>query len=1224
MGAVTVITCGDPLIVHDNVSCAISFRKVLALGLYLAVTGQPHSRAQLIALFWPDADELHGQVNLRQVLLRLRQALSPDADAHVRSAGDLVGLDLGAAGSVDVAHLYAATSPQAPLAEQITALERYSGPFLARLTLDDAPDFMEWAAAQRAHWESCYDLIAERAMQQLLSVAQATSAETLGQMWIARRPDCETAYRLLATAQAMSGDVGGARLTLTTATRNWDELGLSLAPETLALWDHLRSLPSAEAVAHAKRLLSLPFVGRDEAFAQLRQALHEAAHGHCGVALVQGEAGIGKSRLVDAFTQWAQVHGSDVAIGHAFELSGRVPYHPFSELLRERLAREHAPDDLLDDSWLIELQRLVPDLHDRYPDLPLPTDDSAAGARLLEAIAQVGIALGRRRPLIWVLEDLHWGDAATRDGLLYVIERWRTEQTPALVVVTLRSEELAVSATLAQWGDAVQRLGGITNVLLSPWSAALTQEAVVTGFSGSASSELCRWLYEQTLGNPLYVMHVMQALEDYGLVQWQDDKPRLDAGIEITSLSEWLPESLRGVMLRRVRRLDAGVRYVLAAAAVVGSRFREDVLASVAGVAEDELVAALETAEQALLIRAEGPEYIFTHDKVAEAIYGVLALARRRLFHRRALRALESAATAKSAVAAELARHALAAGEWEEAVRYHEQAALAAEQIGAHHDAVRSYEQVVRLLTTSPSQQALRDKFSDGDKYRIYNALGLLYATLGEKERARVLYEELLAEARTRGARQLEGWALFMLGKHLRLFDSDPATAERLFEEARQIAQEQGDVSGLLETESLLADVAESRGEFARAWEYAGHVVQLARASGDRLNLAQVLNDLSDVFKRRGEWEAAAAACEESLVLFARLVDEDTAQDQRTTTEEPTPQPFTPALAWPTFLPRIAPLARHDPTKRNSGLRRWGANALMGMGNARLHLGEGDIGRVALQMGWQIFTELNNPRYHVSYVLHKTFGWIEAGHYEQGLRETRQVMEVAATSVDRPLDSANVRPYCALVDTFHALFQPAAAREPLEQASALALGKPVWERLLPATRRCTQFALAGNWTSAAAAAREAQALRDESPSPLTWFDFTRYYETEALLRTGDHVHAEAHVRRLGEHAGTNRRYQLVYLRMCALLNRAAGDHVAAAQQFSEALSLAREMNLPGEEWQIAAEFSASCSTLGDVQCAQEARTESETIIDDLAARFTDLTQRDHFAQAARSRRPALS
>jgi hypothetical protein len=127
------------------------------------------------------------------------------------------------------------------------------------------------------------------------------------------------------------------------------------------------------------------------------------------------------------------------------------------------------------------------------------------------------------------------------------------------------------------------------------------------------------------------------------------------------------------------RRLDAGVQYVISAAAVIGTRFREEVLAQVAGVGEEKLVAALETAERSMLIRADGQEYTFTHDKVAEAVYGVLALARRRLFHRRALRALEGAATIPGVkMFAELARHALAAEEWEEAVHYHEQAGKAA------------------------------------------------------------------------------------------------------------------------------------------------------------------------------------------------------------------------------------------------------------------------------------------------------------------------------------------------------------------------------------------------------------------------------------------------------------------------------------------------------------------------------------------------------------------
>jgi hypothetical protein len=205
-----------------------------------------------------------------------------------------------------------------------------------------------------------------------------------------------------------------------------------------------------------------------------------------------------------------------------------------------------------------------------------------------------------------------------------------------------------------------------------------------------------------------------------------------------------------------------------------------------------------------------------------------------------------------------------------------------------------------------------------------------------------------------------------------------------------------------------------------------------------------------------------------------------------------------------------------------------------------------------------------------------------------------------------------------------ALYQLSEARTALETATALAPGKAIWERLLPVPRWCAQHALAGEWAAAATAAREAEALRSKLPSQLTWFDFARYYETEALLRAGDRAQAEADAQRLGEQVGTNRRYRLVYLRMQALLARAAGDHAGEVQDFSEALSLARDMGLPGEEWQIAAELAASYSAIGEVQRAQEAQTQSAAIIDDLAARFTDSVLRDHFVHAARLRQPALS
>jgi hypothetical protein len=293
------------------------------------------------------------------------------------------------------------------------------------------------------------------------------------------------------------------------------------------------------------------------------------------------------------------------------------------------------------------------------------------------------------------------------------------------------------------------------------------------------------------------------------------------------------------------------------------------------------------------------------------------------------------------------------------------------------------------------------------------------------------------------------------------------------------------------------------------------------------------------------------------------------------------------------------------------------------MGNARLHLGEGEIGRAALLMGWQIFTDLNDQRFHHFYLLHWILGRTEAGDYESALREAQQILQTLGIAIIRPLDATDVRPYCALVDAHQALFQLADARAALEQASAFAPNKPIWERLLPATRWARQHALAGDWAAAHTAAVEAQALRDRMPSPLTWFDCARYYETEALLRAGDRARAEADVRRLGAHLGANRRYRLVYLRMQALLDREAGNHPASIGHLLEVLDLATQMDLPGEEWQIAAELSASYIDGGDAARAAEARQRADRVIAALAARISDRPLSERFTRAALAQLPAL-
>src|SRR5205807_3630831 len=141
---------------------------------------------------------------------------------------------------------------------------------------------------------------------------------------------------------------------------------------------------------------------------------------------VVGEAGIGKTRLAREFVAWARAQGAEVLSGQAFEMGGRLPYQPLVEAIRARLENENAPEDLLDDLWLAELSRILPELRVRYPDLPAPTEDElTAKLRLFEAVARLLDALARSAPLALLLDDLQWVDGASLDLLRYLARYWK-------------------------------------------------------------------------------------------------------------------------------------------------------------------------------------------------------------------------------------------------------------------------------------------------------------------------------------------------------------------------------------------------------------------------------------------------------------------------------------------------------------------------------------------------------------------------------------------------------------------------------------------------------------------------------------------------------------------------------------------------------------------------------------------------------------------------------
>src|SRR5438270_10485493 len=208
--------------------------------------------------------------------------------------------------------------------------------------------------------------------------------------------------------QARSASVAALQVYATRRARLAEELQAKPSADSVALAEHVhatladsrgsrpaRSSPSMVESRPPGELVA-PLVGRAAAFTQLVGSFQQAQQGRPQAALGEGEAGIGKTRLARDFGTWARTQGADVLSGQAFEMGGRLPYQPLVEAMRQRLEEENAPEDLLDDLWLAELSRLLPELRVRYPDLPAPTEDEltdrlrlfGAGARLVEALGR--------------------------------------------------------------------------------------------------------------------------------------------------------------------------------------------------------------------------------------------------------------------------------------------------------------------------------------------------------------------------------------------------------------------------------------------------------------------------------------------------------------------------------------------------------------------------------------------------------------------------------------------------------------------------------------------------------------------------------------------------------------------------------------------------------------------------------------------------------------------
>jgi DNA-binding SARP family transcriptional activator len=698
---------GPPIVRVGGGTVALRTRKEFALLVYLVFSRLPRSREHLASLLWPDRDGPAARGTLRTSLSRLRQAVAAAASLPVEaltlfSTGhDALGRDvirLDREGTprlaLDTAPVEAAAASKgdeggaaAHEARLCAAVVAYRGPFLADITFDDAPGLEDWVQEQRAFWQRQVEALLGRLAALQLERRAFAEAGATAERWLGIDPLEEAAYRALMRARAGAGDRAGALAAYEDCRAALGaQLAVEPAPETVALVERLRRLaaPRTPPTDHApaeptgvvgppRRELELPFVGREREFAALVEAYLAARAGEQRVVVIEGEARIGKTRLAEEFLRWAILENADVVRARGLAVGEALPYQIIVDALRPRLAREHAPEDLVDEVWLAELVRLFPELRERYPDLPAPAqlaDDAAGPVRLFEAVHQLERALAERaRPgaLVGFYDDLHWADQSSLDLLLHGAQRGHESGAPSLIVVTVRTEALTSAPEIEGWLTRLAHGVAAVRLVLGPLEPAETEQALETllapaGGNGEESRRfLVRALQAQTGGHPFYLVETLRELVEQGILVARDDAadprsgdPRLGLAAGLDRLPPLVPRTVRPLIADHLARLGSAAADLLAAAAVLGAEATFERLCAVAELDDWAGLLALDELCGRRLLVEEGPDpglrnkgpdrpvtYRFACDLVRRVVCAKAGDPRRRVLHLRVCAACE-------------------------------------------------------------------------------------------------------------------------------------------------------------------------------------------------------------------------------------------------------------------------------------------------------------------------------------------------------------------------------------------------------------------------------------------------------------------------------------------------------------------------------------------------------------------------------------------------------
>lgn len=787
---------------------------------------RPHTRALLAGIFWPDLPDYQARRRLSQALWQIGRVLQslPGPTSYLLADAETVQFNATSAYWLDVEEFEKSADQE--------AVVLYRGDFLAGF-------YDDWMVVERERLREQYLAVLGR----LLALCKREGAyeEALGyaHRLVAENPLGEEGHREVMRLCFLLGRRGEAAQQYECCRAILaEELGIEPAAATTALHREIAVqgaaaetpyLPQDATQAPASLLEGAgppPLVGRAAERAALVGWLEQAGRGHGGLALLEGEAGIGKTRLLEEVARDARWRGVQVLWGHAGELAGASPYGPLREALRAALSplRVGQLAQMVSATVLRDAALLLPELAAvAGPPAAAPSAPALDQSQLLQALSHIVLALGQLAPHLLILEDLHWADEDTFSALKHLAEHLPSGRV--LVIGSYRSGEARARPPV--WGalQALDRAGLGQRIELAPLSLSDTRELVrrALGLAHAAPFFAGR-LHQETAGNPLFILETLRSLHDERVL-YRDrtgawSTPWDETTVDYVELP--LPAGVRQVIARRLARLAPAERAALNAAAVLGAEFDLALLLATSDFHRGACVAAASELVRRGLLEERPAAYRFSHDQVRRVAYAGLAEPDRQALHRRAGEALE--AQCPQGVAA-LAFHFAQAGEAAKALHYHTGAGEEARAVYAGAEAIRHYEQALAAWARLQSRD-----WAPG--------IGLHLA------RGEVCQET---------------------GRF--------AEAEGAFRAAHDLAVQAGDSLAQAAALNGLSYLCFERGEYRPATEFARSALVLSLASGRVEQLAAALLNQANALRNLGNLHEAVELYQQAAAHFVGLDD---------------------------------------------------------------------------------------------------------------------------------------------------------------------------------------------------------------------------------------------------------------------------------------------------------------------------------------------------------------